>query len=215
MKKLNRLVSLVLCAAMLLGMFPLTAWAVNNKDGTVTIPAVTEKSGRYVLTSNFELGNTYLIVSSNEAGDAQLLTNNNGQVGSTAVQIKSDSNVTYIADGTYTNALWTNTKRGNNSGYLVNQEDFLSYTGDGSNCKLVIGNDPCAWTWGTNSLRFTERYWMRNYTYYLGYVKDNWSIAQESSRKVYLYVYEEYDVETESAHKYQLTANPDAFQIGQ
>ena len=41
MKKLNRLVSLVLCAAMLLGMFPLHTWAVNNEDGTCTLTGKT------------------------------------------------------------------------------------------------------------------------------------------------------------------------------
>lgn len=206
MKKLNRLVSLVLCAAMLLGMFPLTAWAVNNKDGTVTIPAVTEKSGRYVLTNTFAPDKTYLIASSGTDGNAQLLTNNKGQVGSTAVKVERDSSGTYyIADGNYTNALWTNS-----SEYLVNQGKYLGYTRNGWSCNLVIGNDQCAWTWNNNSLRFTD--WFT--TYYLGY-DNNWSIGRQSSRNVYLYVYEEYDVETEPAHEYQLTADPKAFQIGQ
>ena len=78
LKKLSRAISLILCAAMLIGILPPRVRAVNHDDGTCTYPSKTiyilaaEKSITFqnrsypidILESNAK----YLIVTSNSAG---------------------------------------------------------------------------------------------------------------------------------------------------
>lgn len=207
MKKLNRLVSLVLCAAMLLGMFPLTAWAVNNDNGTCTI---TLSGNIYKLVDAPTAGKNYLILNSNTAGSANALSRNGNNIANQTVTVKAAdavSSVVYVENvGSAT--VWTAT-----SGLrFYNGDRYLSYNTSGSSWNrtysLVTNTRPTNFTYSNQKLYF----YAGNAERYIRY-SNSWGLDTNSNNATnVVYFYEEVSVSggttySLSASKQQVLVN--------
>lgn len=231
----KRILSLILCAVILVGLLPTNIWAAmgsvantaEQDEKSVEISTTTTSTTTktvYVLTTNISSGNSYLIANKNASGSAELLKNNNGSVSSTTVTVQygnvddDNDNETYIELDDAANELWT--ASGNSSTTLKNGNYYLRY----NNRSLSLStSNSTTWTWSSNnnqlSYAVTGNSGGNNggdnnrpgssstTTYYLRY-NNGWGVST-STNSVYFYVPQEIEITTEETTtvKYSVSAS--------
>lgn len=214
MRKINRVLSLILCAAMLIGILPVQVLAVNNDDGTCTI---TTPGTIYKLVSGPTAGKEYLILSSNAAGQANALSINGSSVTNQTVTVKaadSISTVPYVETiGSAT--VWT----AGNGWKFENGSNCLTVTGSQNwgyvTYSLGIGTSGSSFTYNTSNKTLSSEVstssWWGGTTSATVYVRYNngWG-ANTSSSQVYFYE----ETTLSGSGTYSLTAENQQIAIG-
>lgn len=188
MMERKRILSLILCLVMVVGLLPANVWAADDPSVVTVTGSVTKTV--YVLTDSISANNSYLIVNSNSAGSAYALANNSGSPAAKGVTIVSgnvdgdDANETYIVLDDATDELW----KVGGSYTFVNNSKYLSYTTSGNDrnktYSLSLSSDSCSWTYSSNNDRLSVK--ADNNNRYLQY-SSGWTISTNQD-SVYFYV---------------------------
>ena len=136
MKEMKRVLSMVLCLVMILGMMPMVALNASAAEGTdsvsdtaegeYTIPG--ESKTAYVRASSLVSGQQYLLVSD----DGQALTISSGTIGYEEVAIKTEESNTYIEEDQVTDAMLLTVVRSDEYYKIHRDGSYLRYSKNGN-----------------------------------------------------------------------------------
>lgn len=197
MNKLNRMISLLLCAVILVGLLPTGVWAVDNitlGNQSIVVDDTTTTVKVWRKVDSISAGGTYLIVNSNTAGEGHLLTNNGGTVADTTVVISGDTNGAYILNSDVeANVSWVVSSE--SSGYkFTNNGGILSY--DGSvfqGFDLALSDTGKTFAVESETYLYFKGTFIIEYTRYVVYDGD-W-VVSDSKSGVYFYASSDEGVE--------------------
>lgn len=199
MKKLKKLISLVVCAIMLINFLPQIVLAVNNEDGTCTVST----GNIYVLTETLESGKNYLIVVGNSAGNFNTLSRNNNSVFTTSVTVKApDASVSrpYIET------------RGNTTVWTANSGSIGNWTFYSDSRYLGISSNARNLAISTTATQFSISGSVLSWNNSARYARYNsgWTSTTSTFNATKVYFYEE----TSISNTYSLSASKVRLYIG-